>query len=57
LPTTASRLATGTKDGEPGLVTFSTTTAMAFLEAVSFQEGVGIWLGKANRRQMRGLEE
>ena len=39
LSKTAIRLAGGTKSGDPVLVTFSTKEVMAFLGAVSFQEG------------------
>ena len=35
------RSGTGTKFGEPSLVTFSTKVTMAFFGAVSFQEGSG----------------
>jgi len=38
------RSAFGTKSGEPGLVTRSAKVMMAFLGAVSFQDGSGSWV-------------
>ena len=43
LSNVAMRSATGTKSGEPSLVTFSTKATIAFFGAVSFQEGSGSW--------------
>ena len=47
LSNVAIRSGTGTKSGEPSLVTFSTKATMAFLGAVSFQEGSGSCAGGA----------
>jgi hypothetical protein len=40
----------GTKSGEPSLVTFSTNATIAFFNAVSFQEGRGPGLGATQAR-------